>query len=326
MTQRAIDIQGSTSEREARANLLREIREGLTQTPKSTPSKYFYDKRGSDLFDEITELEEYYPTRAETQILTDDADSLLNGFAPSDLIEIGAGMSRKTQILIDHLRPKGLRRFLATDVSEDALRDAGRRLSRSYPGLEFQGVIADFSRPFPDIERRGERLVAFLGSTFGNFKVAERAPFLRRIRSLLAEGDGFLMGVDLIKERGILEAAYNDTEGLTAEFNLNLLRVLNRDLNADFPVEAFEHRAIYNAEDQRIEMWLVASRDLRVRVEDLDLEVDFRKGEAMRTEVSCKFTRAIIQDCFQEAGLDLFRWIPDRFGHFAVAIGIRAAP
>ena len=309
---------------EQRALLESEVRAGLTQSPKQLPPKYFYDERGSELFDRITRLDAYYPTRTETAILEAHDAEIAAAVRPQELVEIGSGYSRKTRLLLETMHAHGGSRYLAFDVSEDAIVAAAGHLGRDYDWLEIEGVVGDFHHHLPRIPRHGRGLVAFLGSTIGNLHPWERVPFLRDVRDLLREGDRFLLGLDLVKDVAVLERAYNDPEGVTAEFNMNVLHVLNRELSADFPVDAFEHRAHYDADSGWIEISLVAQRELCVRLETLDLQVHFAPGEAMQTEISCKFTRAGVERALGQAGLVLERWFTDSKEAFALALAARA--
>ena len=304
--------------------LIDDVREGLTRSPKVLPPKYFYDGRGSDLFEEITRLPEYYPTRTETGLLERYADAVMELVRPHELIEIGSGASRKTRLLLDALQRVGGTHYAPLDVSVDALRDAAERLTVDYPWLTIHGVVADFEHGFPDWEREaGERrLVSFLGSTLGNLEGAERTNLLRSVRSLLGPRDGFLLGVDLIKDRDLLEAAYNDAAGVTAAFNKNVLRVLNHELDGDFDEDDFEHVAFFSTEHARIEMHLEAKRDLRARLATIDLDVTFERGERMRTEVSCKFDRARVTADLQAAGMRIESWWSDPNEHFALVLAL----
>ncbi len=316
-----IEILSACGPDEFRRGLLRDARAGLGATPKTLPPKYFYDARGSELFEEITRLPEYYLTRVETSILERIADELVDAVRPREIVEIGAGASRKTQLLLDALGRTGGRRFVPIDVSADALQAAGERLVARYEWLEFLGVVGDFERHLAVIPRSGSRLVCFLGSTIGNLAAEERVPFLRQVRAMLREGDRFLLGVDLVKSPERLHAAYNDSRGVTAEFNRNVLAVLNRELAGDLPLEAFEHRAFYDASLERIEMRLVARRSTRARLRELSLDVAFAAGEELHTEISCKFRRATVGDALRGAGLELERWITDEADDFALAVG-----
>lgn len=307
-------------------SLARDVREGLLDSPRTLPSKYFYDERGSELFDEITRLPEYYLTRAETEILEKVADDVIAAVEPDEIVELGAGFSRKTRILLEAMLGRGRGgRYVSLDVSEEPLRDAGERLLERFPELTFEGVVGDFERDLGRIPRRGRRLVAFLGSTFGNFEEEQRRPFLEQVRGMLAPGDAFLMGVDLVKDPAHLEAAYNDTAGVTADFNRNVLRVINRELEADFPVDAFEHVALWVAERSRIEMRLRARDDVVVRLRALDEEARIASGEEIRTELSCKFTRESAERLMASAGLAVEQWSLDMREQFALALARPAA-
>jgi len=301
--------------------LAADVRAGLAARPRRIPSKYFYDERGSRLFEEITRLPEYYPTRAETALLERSAEELVALARPREIVEIGAGYSRKTQLLLDALGRHDGKRFVPIDVSEPALRAAGLRLVERYPWLEFQGIVGDFEHDLARIPRSGTRLVCFLGSTIGNFEPAERAPFLASVRAMLAPRDRFLLGIDLVKAPARLHAAYNDSRGVTADFNKNLLAVLNRELEGDLPLEAFAHRAFYDRDLERIEMRLVALRPVSAHLARLDLAVEFETGEELHTEISCKFRRETVAEDFRGAGLVLERWITDAAGDFALALG-----
>ncbi len=301
--------------------LERDARAGLTRTPKSLPPKYFYDAHGSELFEEITRLPEYYLTRAETSILERVADEIVALARPREIVEIGAGFSRKTQLLLDALGKHGGKRFVPIDVSPAALQSAGTRLTARYPWLEFLGVVGDFERHLAEVPRSGARLVCFLGSTIGNLEAEQRVPFLKNVRAMLEGQDRFLLGVDLIKSPARLRAAYNDARGVTAAFNKNVLVVLARELGGDLDPEAFAHRAFYDPTRARIEMRLVALQRVEARLAKLDLELAFDPGEELHTEISCKFQRESVAEAFRGAGLVLERWITDEPGDFALALG-----
>ncbi|HEX6885939.1 MAG TPA: L-histidine N(alpha)-methyltransferase [Planctomycetota bacterium] len=301
--------------------LAEDARAGLTARPKRLPAKYFYDARGSRLFEEITRLPEYYLTRAETSILERCAGELVGLARPRELVEIGAGYSRKTQLLLEALGRQGGRRFVPVDVSADALAAASERLAGSHPWLEILGVVGDFEHDLLRIPRSGARLVCFLGSTFGNFAAEERVPFLRTVRAMLEGTDRFLLGVDLEKAPARLHAAYNDARGVTADFNRNVIAVLARELAGDLDPEAFAHRAFYDPPRARIEMRLVALRRIEARLARLDLALEFDPGEELHTEISCKFRREVVAECFRGAGLVLERWLTDEPGDFALALG-----
>ncbi|WP_329110750.1 L-histidine N(alpha)-methyltransferase [Micromonospora sp. NBC_01699] len=271
------------------ARALREdVRVGLTARPKWLPPKWFYDARGSELFEEITRLPEYYPTRTERAILAEHADGIARITGAKTLIELGSGSSEKTRLLLDAFtRHGGLGTFVPLDVSISALRQSTAEIAEAYPGLRVRGLVGDFTHQLDRLPTGGSRLVAFLGGTIGNLLPVERAGFLRSMRSALETDDWLLLGVDLVKDPAVLVPAYDDAAGVTAEFNRNVLAVINRELGADFDPDAFEHVALWDSEHEWIEMRLRARRPSRVRV--LDLDVDFVEGEEMRTEVSAKF-------------------------------------
>jgi L-histidine N-alpha-methyltransferase len=301
-----------------------DVRRGLGATPKWLPPKWFYDARGSELFEQITRLPEYYLTRAEREILEAITDGLAERLRPDELVELGSGSSRKTRLLLEAMhRHRGGRRYAPLDVSDDALQGAAAALTSSYPWLDFEGFVGDFTADLPKVPRRGRRLLAFLGSTIGNLDPRQRAALLAGVAAALRPEDRFLLGVDLVKDPAVLRAAYDDAAGVTAEFNRNLLRVLNRELGAGIPLDAFEHVAVYDQRHARIEMRLRAGRDLRVRFPTLDLEVAFAAGEELRTEISSKFTREVVERELAAAGLRLGSWHTDGQRRFAVALASR---
>ena len=302
-----------------------EVRSGLARSPKELPCRYFYDDRGSALFEQITELPEYYLTRAETEILEQRSDELAAITRPQVIVELGAGACTKTRLLIGSAHRAGsLRGFVPFDIGEGVLRDSVSRISSEFPDLAVHGIVGDFASHLDAIPRLGRQLVMFLGSTIGNFEVPERGRFLASVRALLSEDDFFLLGVDLVKDQRELVAAYADAQGVTAEFNRNLLEVLNRELEADFDVGSFEHLALWNEAASRIEMHLRADGEQHVRVPGAGLHgplgVGFEDGETIRTEISVKFTRATIERAFAEAGLDLRAWFTDSGQRFALAL------
>src|SRR5262245_60755520 len=318
---RGVELLSLCGAEEFARQLEADARRGLAHTPKTLPPKYFYDARGSELFEEITRLPEYYLTRAETSILERVAGEVVALARPREIVEIGAGSSRKTQLLLDALGQHGGKRFVPIDVSPAALAEAGERLVARYPWLEVLGVVGDFERDLGAVPRSGARLVCFLGSTIGNLEAEERVPFLRCVRAMLERQDRFLLGVDLVKAQARLHAAYNDARGVTAEFNRNVLRVLNRELDGNLDPAAFAHRAFYDPRLERIEMRLVALRRVESRLARLDLELVFEPGEELHTEISCKFRRESVAEAFRGAGLVLERWITDEPGDFALALG-----
>ena len=306
------------------AQLVADVRQGLGARPRTLPSKYFYDACGSDLFDQITRLPEYYPTRTERGILAAGADAIAAATGAETLVELGSGTSEKTQLLLDALARRGtLRRFVALDVDPSVLRDAAAGLRRRYPGLSIEPVEADFEHPLPVIAADGPRLVAFLGSTIGNLAPPERQRFLTGVAAQLGPGDHFLLGADLVKSPDRLVPAYDDAAGVTAEFNRNVLRVLNAELDGDFPVEDFEHVVRWDEAGERIEMWLRASRPMTVELPGADLVVRLAAGEEIRTEISAKFRRDGLTAELWTAGLRVRDWLSDPAGDFAVVL---AAP
>ena len=304
-----------------REQLADDVRAGLTATPRQLPPKYFYDAHGSELFERITRLPEYYLTRAESEILEGLTDALVGRLRPGELVELGSGSSRKTRLLLEAMHRHGCgRRYAPMDVSEDALDGAASALTGDYSWLEFEGFIGDFTADLPRVPRNGRRLLAFLGSTIGNLEPSERAALLRGVAAALKPDDRFLLGVDLVKERRVLEAAYDDEAGVTAQFNRNMLHVLNAELDAGIAVDAFEHVAVYNQRLARVEMWLRAREPVTMRFASLGLEVPFEAGEALRTEISCKFTRQAVRRELAAAGLTLESWHEDRGRRFACAV------
>lgn len=316
MTRPELDIY--LDDRDLSDALRADVLGGLTATPKTLPPKWFYDARGSALFEDITRLPEYYPTRAEREILVARSGDIARITGAKTLIELGSGSSEKTRLLLDALRAAGtLGAFVPFDVSVSALREAMARIAEEYPALPVHGIAGDFTRHLGRLPSGGTRLVAFLGGTIGNFLPEERATFLAGLRAALEPGDWLLLGTDLVKDPGVLVAAYDDAAGVTAEFNRNVLHVLNRELGADFDVDAFRHVALWDAEHQWIEMRLRARRPMRVRVAALGLTVDFAAGEDLHTEVSAKFRRDGVDRELTEAGFATRRWWTDPAGRFA---------
>ena len=298
-----------------------DARAGLTSAPKDLPPKYFYDDRGSQLFDDITRLSEYYPTRAEREILAARADEIAVLTGADTLVELGSGTSEKTRLLLDALARAGrLRRFVPFDVSETTLRDAARDIAAEHPGADVHAVVGDFEHHLDRLPGGGRRVVAFLGGTIGNLAPTIRARFLASVRAGLGPDDSFLLGTDLVKDPARLVAAYDDAAGVTAEFNRNLLHVLNRELGADFSPESFDHVARWSVDDEWIEMRLRSSVDQVVKVPQLDLVVEFEAGEEMRTEISAKFRRQGVERELDDAGLVLREWWTDPAGDFALSL------
>ena len=297
------------------------MRDGLTATPKRLPPKWFYDARGSRLFEDITRLPEYYPTRTERGILTANAAEIARITDAKTLVELGSGSSEKTRLLLDAMLSRGtLGSFVPLDVSESALLEAVEALGVAYPGLSITGVVGDLTRHLRHLPDGDSRLVAFLGGTIGNLEPVERAAFLGDLRAALHEGEWLLLGADLVKDPGTLVPAYADAAGVTAEFNKNVLRVINRELQADFDPLAFEHAAVWDPEREWIEMRLRSVRDQQVHIRGLDLTVPFAEGEEMRTEVSAKFRRAGLTAELAASGFALRHWWSDPRSWFGVAL------
>jgi L-histidine N-alpha-methyltransferase len=298
-----------------------DVRAGLTATPKTLPPKYFYDARGSELFDEITRLPEYYLTRAETSILQRYAAEIAGLSRCESLVELGSGTSAKTRLLLRALRDGGtLREFVPFDVDPVVLTEASDALAAEYPGLRIAPFVGDFELDLGSIPASGRRTIAFIGSTIGNLEPAARAAFLAQVGAALRPGDTFLLGIDLVKDTGRLLRAYDDTAGVTAEFNRNVLLVVNRELDADFAVEEFRHVALWDADNEWIEMRLRPTCPQRVTIGDLDLAVSFAAGEDLRTEISAKFRRAGIEAELAAAGMRTVRFWTDRDGDFGLLL------
>jgi len=303
-------------------SLAEDVLDGLTRPFKELPPKHFYDSRGAELFDQICELPEYYQTRAERAILEQRAEELAELTGASELVELGSGTAAKTRVLLDALQSAGtLERYVPVDVTESMVRSCAETLIEEYPGLSVHGVIGDFERHLAHVpEPQGPRIVAFLGGTIGNFAPGSRRRVLRDIARLLGPEDHLLLGTDLVKDPRVLQAAYDDAQGVTAEFNRNLLLVLNRELGAEFDPADFDHVALFDEQHEWIEMRLRARSALTVRVRALDMSVHFRAGEELRTEISAKFTRERLQGDLAAAGLQLLHWLTDLDGRFALSV------
>jgi L-histidine N-alpha-methyltransferase len=282
-------------------------------TPKQLPPVYFYDDRGSRLFDEITRLPEYYPTRAERSILESHAGDMVRAAGADVLVELGAGTCDKSRILLDAMRDNGLLgTYVPLDVSDTTLWEAATALSEDYPGLTVRAVVGDFHHHLNHLQSPERRLIAFLGGTIGNFDPTQRAAFLASLTDEMRPGDRFLLGTDVIKDRKRLVAAYDDGAGVTGEFNRNVLHVLNRQLQADFVPERFAHVARWNEADHRIEMWLRSLDETCVHIADLSLDIAFRAGEEMLTEISTKFSLDALRDELESCGLVVDEsWVAD---------------
>ena len=308
-----------------RRALRTDARLGLGRRPRELPPKWFYDERGSALFEAITELPEYYPTRREREILVAHAGDIARGSRATMLVELGSGTSDKTRLLLSALRAEGtLRTFAPFDVSEPTLRRAALAISAEHPGLHVHAVVGDFERHLAHLPRGGTRLIAFLGGTVGNLAPEPRARFLRTLARGMAPSDSFLLGTDLVKDIPRLEAAYNDRQGVTAEFNRNLLRVLNRELRADFALDRFEHVARYDARQGWIEMLLRSTTAQSVHLDALAMEVDFGAGELLRTEISAKFRPEQVEAELAAAGLRRMAFWTDRWGDFGLSLAVPA--
>jgi L-histidine N-alpha-methyltransferase len=303
------------------ATLADEVRDGLRRTLKELPPKYFYDERGSQLFDAITALPEYYPTRCEREILNRRAPEIVAETGAGELVELGSGTASKTRALLYAMAGAGtLRRYVPFDVDPSVVEACAAELTELYPGLAVHGVVGDFGRDLDRIPAGDGRLFAFLGGTIGNLYPDQRAAFLARLGGLMTGDDRLLIGTDLVKDRAVLEAAYNDSAGVTAEFNRNVLRVLNESLDADFDPAAFEHVAFFDEANSWIEMRLRAKGAQTVRIEGAELEIAFEDGEELRTEISAKFTRDAVERELHGAGLALDAFHTDEGGLFGLAV------
>ncbi len=308
----------------ALASMADDVRAGLTREPKELPPKYFYDERGSNLFEQITALPEYYPTRIERALLNRYAQEIVTANAAEELVELGSGSASKTRALLYAMAAQGtLRRYVPVDVSESVVERCADELVEMYPGLRVHGLVGDFEAHLQHLPRGERRVVAFLGGTIGNLYPPERARFLRSLAELLGPHDRLLIGTDLVKDRELLEAAYDDSEGVTAEFNRNVLHAINRELDGNFDVATFDHVAVFDPEASWIEMRLRARGEQRVRVPGAGVEVTFGDGEEMRTEISTKFTRERLERELAAAGLGLERFMTDAGGLFGLTL---AAP
>ena len=325
--QPAIRIEAYLEDTGALPTLAEDVRLGLTKRRKSLHPKYLYDDRGSQLFEEICGTPEYYLTRTEKALLDRVVPDIVRRVRPRDLVELGPGSSFKTRAFLDAMQAAGtLERYIPVDVSLGIVEGAAQELAEAYPGLRIRGVIGDFHHHLDKVPSGDRQLVIFLGSTIGNLSTAEATGFLRGIAATLGARDALLVGADLVKERSVLEAAYNDAQGVTARFNRNVLRVINRNLDADFDLESFEHVAFFNPRLSRIEIYLEARREMRVRIEKLDLEVRFKAGERIHTEYSRKYTRRSLATLLQRAGLVLEEWHTDPKQWFGLALARRRGP
>ncbi len=306
--------------------LANDVLDGLTRPFKELPPKHFYDARGSELFEQICELPEYYPTRTEVGILSDWADEIVARTGAGELVELGSGSADKARILLDAMARAGtLRRYVPLDVTERVVADSARQLVEEYDGLEVHGVIGDFERHLdhvPDPEGT-PRIVALLGGTVGNFPPGTRRTLLRKMGTLLERDDRLLLGTDLVKDPAVIEAAYDDRTGVTAEFNRNVLHVINRELGANFVADQFEHVAFFDCKHQWVEMRLRALEACSVEIGDLGMTVEFEAGEELRTEISAKFTRERLEADYRAAGLAMKHWYTDDDELFALSLAGR---
>ncbi|MGW6832492.1 L-histidine N(alpha)-methyltransferase [Streptomyces sp. NPDC054949] len=311
-------------ENAAEKALRTDVRGGLTGSPKQLPPKWFYDARGSELFEDITRLPEYYPTRAEREILLERAREIATESGARTLVELGSGSSEKTRHLIEAM--PALETYIPVDVSESALRGAADTLLAEHPGLKVHALVADFTRPLRLPDSPGPRLVVFLGGTIGNLLPPERAAFLASVRAMLSPGDALLMGTDLVKDEAVLVAAYDDAQGVTAEFNKNVLAVIDRELGADFHTAEFTHVAVWNKGHEWIEMRLRSRSEAVVKIRALDMVVPFRAGEEILTEISAKFRQEGVREELASAGLELTQWWTDAAGRFALSLSVAQGP
>ena len=302
-----------------------DVRAGLTRPFKELSPRYFYDEYGSQLFEDITELPEYYPTRCEREILeTRSAEICEAANSPATLIELGSGSAAKTRVLLDAMLDAGLETYCPVDISEEITRETAERIADEYDDIAIRGLVCDFELDLERIPVAAPRVIALLGGTIGNFEPQQRAGFLRRVSHLLGPEDRFLLGTDLVKDPATLEAAYNDSQGITAAFNKNVLAVLNRELDADFDLDAFEHVARWDPENLWIDIRLRSLTNQVVNVLALDMQAAFSAGEEMRTEISTKFARPGLEGIYTEAGLELTDWWTDADGLFALSLARRA--
>ncbi len=301
-----------------------ELRGSLSERPRRIPSKYFYDERGSELFEEICELPEYYPTRTERALLESHATEIVEESGAEELVELGSGAATKTELLLDAMEAAGrLRLYVPFDVSHTMVEQVAHRLAERYPELEVHGLVGDFLGHLGKVPVGGRRLAALLGGTIGNLYPGQARRFLTGVAESLAPGDCFLLGTDLIKPVAVLEAAYNDARGVTAEFNRNILRVVNRLTEGDFDPEAFRHRAFFNVQDHRIEMRLVSARDQTVHLPALELEIEIAAEEEILTEISTKFDRPKAETLLAASGFELVHWYTDAENRFALSLSRR---
>lgn len=304
----------------SRQQMVRDVREGLTKMPKQLSPKYFYDERGSELFEEITQLPEYYLTRAERSLLEQRIGEIIAAVKPCSLVELGAGSAIKTRLILDEMRSSGCAEcYVPIDVSKDFLEATAFQLKAEYPDSQITPVISDITEPFDLPPVSSPTLAVFLGSTIGNFPREPAVRLLSHVALAMGPSDRFLLGADLRKDPEIINRAYNDSKGVTAAFNLNVLQRLNRELGADFPVSDYEHKAFYSSAQHRVEMHLVARKAHKVVIPEIG-EIQLREGETIRTELSYKYDRPTLEDILNAAGLVMEKWMPTNDGSFALAL------
>jgi L-histidine N-alpha-methyltransferase len=321
MSDETVEIEVDLPDGGALAGMAEVVREGLSCPFKELPPKFFYDERGSELFERITEQPEYYPTGCEREILRSQAAAIVAAARPRTLIELGSGAAAKSRVLLDAMREAGtLERFVPVDISEEITRLVAGELVGEYPGLVVEGIVCDYETHLERIPRPEGALIAFLGGTIGNFRPGPRRSFLARIATLMYPGDRFLLGTDLVKDAATLEAAYNDAAGVTAAFNKNVLDVLNRELEANFDPDAFEHVAFWDPDNEWIDIRLRALTEQFVDLRALDMRAHFSRNEEMRTEISTKFTRERIESSYADAGLELLEWWTDADDRYALSL------
>ena len=308
----------------ASGSLVDDVRRGFASHPRALPPKWLYDDAGSDLFDQITRLPEYYPFVREHTILTDHADEIASASGASTLVELGSGTSEKTRILLDAFTTTGqLECFAPVDVSEATLRSAAQQISTRYPGVQVEAVVGDFTLHLAHLPKQGRRMVAFLGGTIGNLYREERGAFLGALADTLESGDSLLLGTDLVKSADRLIAAYNDEQGVTEQFVLNSLRVLNRELGADFDVDGFSYIPFWDAHMERMDLRLRAEMPQRVTIPGADLVLDLASGEEIRVEISTKFRVSSITAELEAAGFGITRVWTDDAGDFALTLATK---
>ena len=304
----------------SRQQMVRDVRQGLLRSPKQLSPKYFYDERGSELFEEITQLPEYYLTRAERTLLEQRIAEIIAAVRPCSLVELGAGSATKTRIILDEMRSNGCAEcYVPVDVSKEFLEAAAVQLRTDYVDVQVMPVVSDITEPFALPPVASPTLVAFLGSTIGNFPRDDAIQLLSHIAGEMGTSDRFLLGADLIKDPAIINRAYNDSSGVTASFNLNILERLNRELGANFPVGDYQHRAFYSSENHRVEMHLVARTAHKVTIPEIG-EISFEKGESIRTELSYKYDRPILEGMLSASGLSIEKWMPADDASFVLVL------